>query len=54
MIEGDIGFNLSVYQGGGAPRVGDTVTVECVECKHNRMSWRAIKVKPINHQSAKM
>ncbi|XP_019853676.1 PREDICTED: putative helicase MOV-10 [Amphimedon queenslandica] len=54
MIEGDIGFNLSVYQGGGAPCVGDTVIVECVECKHARMSWRAIKVKPINHQSTKI
>ena len=43
MIEGDIGFNLSVYQGGGTPRVGDTVTAECVECKHNRMGWRATK-----------
>lgn len=49
-IEGDIGFTLGVCQGGYTPREGDTVTVDCVECKHHNMGWRALKVLPSNLQ----
>ena len=44
MIEGDIGFTRYVCEGGYYPREGEAVTVHCVECKHNRMSWRALSV----------
>ena len=46
MIEGDVGFTRYVCTSGYTPREGDTVTVHCVECKHNRMSWRALGVYP--------
>ena len=46
MIEGNIGFALYVCENGFVPREGDVVRVTCVECNHNRMSWRAVKVSP--------
>lgn len=39
---------LSSCQSGYTPRANDTVTVDCIECKHPKMSWRALKVCPIN------
>ena len=46
MIEGNIGFALYACENGFVPREGDVVRVTCVECNHNRMSWRAVKVSP--------
>ena len=48
MIEGNIGFALYACENGFVPREGDVVRVTCVECNHNRMSWRAVKVSPNN------
>lgn len=52
-IDGDIGFTLGAYKNSGrVPCEGDSVLVKCVECKHNKMGWRALKVTPTDYQSA--
>lgn len=39
IVDGNIGFSLTVCESGYYPHVGDKVRVTCVECEHAHLSW---------------
>lgn len=47
VVNGNVGFSLAVCATGYHPRLGDNVVVNCLECKHTNLYWRAIKVSPV-------
>ena len=45
-VDGDIFFTISSCCRGYRPKVGDSVTVVCVECVRQNSNWRAYDVQP--------
>lgn len=47
-VDDDIIFTPAVCGRGHQVRVGDCVSVRCVECRHRQASWRAVTMMPVS------